>query len=79
MIKKVLYLKVLKSICGMLQQDILSYIKLRKDLDIDSSKFNPYEPYWANNITEVEPITIVLHVDDLKASHKYTKVVDNFE
>ena len=32
-----------------------------------------------NNIIEVEPLTIVLHLDDVKASHKDKNVVDKFE
>ena len=63
----------------MLQSALLSYIKLIKYLETDGFKFNPYDPYMANNIIEGDPITVVLHVYDLKAIHKYTKVVDNFE
>ena len=32
-----------------------------------------------NNKIEGEPLTIVIHVDDVKESHKSTKVVENFE
>ena len=63
----------------MLQSDILSYIKRRKYSDTYGFKFNLYYPCGAKNIVEVEPQTVVLHLDDSKASHKDTKGVDNFE
>ena len=50
--KKVLYLEVLKPIYGMLQSALLSYIKMRKYLETDGFKLNPYGPCVANNITE---------------------------
>ena len=42
-------------------------------------KFNPYDPCVSNNIIEGYPLTVVLHVDDTKASHKGNKLVENFE
>ena len=74
-----LYLGLLKAIYGMLQSALRSYIKLRKYLDTYGFKFNPYEPCVANNITEVEPLIVVFHVDDVKESHRDTNMVDNFE
>ena len=44
----------------MLQSDILSYINLIKYLETDEFQFNPYDPCVANNIIEVDPITVVL-------------------
>ena len=64
--KKVLYLEVLKSIYGMLKSYILSYIKLRKYLETDGFKFNPYEPCVDNKVIEGEPIKLVFHVDYVK-------------
>ena len=60
------------------KSDLLSYIKLRKYLETYGFKFNPYNPCGDKNIIEGEPLTIVFCVDGVKASHKYTKVVDNF-
>ena len=62
----------------MLQSYLLSYINMRKSLETDRFKFNPYDPCVANNIVEVEPLTIVFRADDVKAGHKGTKGVDNF-
>ena len=63
----------------MLQSVLLSYNNLIKDLEIDSFKFNLYDPFVVNKNIEGEPLTIVFHVDDLKTIHKDTKVLDNFE
>ena len=62
----------------MLQSALLSYIKLGKYLETDGFKLDPYEPCVANNIIEGESLTIVFHVDDVKASHNDTKVVYKF-
>ena len=62
-----------------LQSDLLSYIKLRKYLNTDGFKFNPYDQCVANKILEGGPLTIVLHGDDVKSIHKDKKLVDNFE
>ena len=40
--KKVLYIDIIKDIYGMLKSALLSYIKLRKYLETDGFKFNPY-------------------------------------
>ena len=36
---------------------------------------NPYEPCCWNNMVNGEQFTIVFHVDDIKLSHKNSKVV----
>ena len=77
--KKVLYLELFKAIYGMLQSALLSYINPRKKLDTDGFKCKPYDPCVDNKIVEVEPLTVVLHADELKESHKEKKVVENFE
>ena len=77
--KKVLYLDLFKAIYGMLQSALLSYINPRKKLDTDGFKCKPYDPCVDNKIVEVEPLTVVLHADELKESHKEKKVVENFE
>ena len=46
---------------------------------MDSFKFNPYDPCVTNNIIEGETLTILLHVNDVKLSHKDTEVVYSFE
>ena len=77
--KNVLSLRVLKYIYGILQSYLLSYIKMRKDLETDGFKFNPYDPCVANKIIKGDQLTILFHADDVKESHKVTKAVENFE
>lgn len=77
--KKVLYTEVLQAIYGMLQSALLSYNKLRENLESDGFIFNPYDPCVCNKAVEGENLTIVIHVDDLKVSHKNPRIVDQFE
>ena len=51
---------------------------MRKYLQTDGFKFNQYDPCLADKIIEGEPLAIVLHVYDVRASHKDTNVVYNF-
>ena len=74
-----LYLKVLKYIYGMLQIYLISYIFLRKYLDTDGLKFNQYDPCVVHKIIEVDPLTIVFHVYDVKEIYKGTNMVNNYE
>ena len=69
-VNKVIYLEVLKSIYNVLQSALLSYITMRKYLEIYGFKLNSYGLYVATNILEVELLTVVFHVDDIKESHK---------
>ena len=58
---------------------LLLYSKLGQYLEADGFKFNPYDSCVTNKIIAGEPLTIVFHVDDVKSSHKDTKVLDNFK
>jgi hypothetical protein len=75
--KKTLYVQVLKAIYGMLQSALLFYKKLRKDLESIGFKFNPYDACVANKMVRGSQLTVTFHVDDLKASHKDPKVIDD--
>ena len=69
---KVLYVKVLKAIYGMLQSALLFYNKLWKDLEDSGFEVNPYNPCVANKTVRGSQMTVVWHVDDMKISHKTT-------
>ncbi len=75
----VMYLEVIKAIYGMLQSALLFYKKLRKDLEDNRFKVNPYDPCVANKTVNGKQLTVTWHVDDLKVSHKDKKIVDAFE
>ena len=78
-VKKVLYIDIIKDIYSMLQSSLLSYIELWKYFETDCFKIDPYDPCVTKNIIKGEPLTVVFHVDYLKASHNEKNMVDNFE
>ena len=59
----------------MLQSFLLSCIKIGKYLETHGFKYNSYNPCVANKIIEGEPLSVVLHVDGVKSSHKGKKLV----
>ena len=77
--KKVLCIEFLKTIYGMLQSDLLSYKNMRKYLESDSFKVNPYDPCVTNKIIEGEPLTVFFFVDNVKSSHKVKEWYTNFK
>ncbi len=76
--KLVLYLNIVKALYGMLKSALLFYKKLRKDLESNDFKVNPYDPCVANKMVNNHQFTVVWHVDDLKISHHEEKQVDKF-
>ena len=74
----VLYLEILKALYGMLESSLLFYKKLVKDLKDEGFELNPYDPCVANKMIDGKQLTLTWHVDDLKASHVKTAVVDAF-
>jgi hypothetical protein len=76
---KVLYVRVLRAIYGMLEAALLWYKKFRGELEEVGFKFNPYDPCVANRDKKGTQHTLLFHVDDLKSSHKDSKVNDQFD
>jgi hypothetical protein len=52
--------------------------KLRGDLIGEGFDINPYDPCVANKTVDGAQLTVCWHVDDLKASHAQSHVVDEF-
>ena len=75
---KVLYVRMIKALYGMLQSSLLYYKKFRKDIESIGFKVNPYDPCVANRIVNGKQHTVTWHVDDLKSSHVDSKVNDQF-
>ena len=76
---KVLYMQVLRAIYGMLQSALLWwYKKIWKDLKKEDFIFNAYDPCVANHIIRGSQQRVRFHVNDLKSSHKNSKVNDEF-
>ena len=76
--KRVIYVRVLRAIYGMLEASMLWYKKLRGDLEAEGFEFNPYDGCVANKIVNGNQQTIRFHVDDLLSSHIDPKVNDEF-
>ncbi len=76
--QKVLYLHVKKAIYGMLQSALLFYQKFKADIEEYGFKLNPYDPCVANKMVNGKQLTITWHVDDLKASHVDSAVLEEF-
>ena len=65
---KIIYVKMLKALYGMLTASILYYKKFVNDLKTIGFKLNPYDPCVANQIVNGMQHTITWHVDDVKSS-----------
>ena len=76
--KKVLYVRVLKALYGMLVASLLWYTKFKKDLEGQGFEFNPYDPCVANKMVNGKQHTIRFHVDDLMCSHVDPQVNTKF-
>jgi hypothetical protein len=76
---KVLYVQVMRAIYGMLEAAILWYKKFQGELEQKGFKFNPYDPCVANRTEKGSQHTLLFHVEDLKSSHKDSKVNDQFD
>jgi hypothetical protein len=75
---KVLYVRMLKALYGMLISSILYYKKFRKDIESIGFAVNPYDICVANRTVNGKQQTVTWHVDDLKSSHIDPKVNDKF-
>jgi hypothetical protein len=73
---KVLYVKMLKAIYGMLQLSLLNYKKFWKDNESIGFEVNPYDPCVANWIIKGKQHTVSWHVNDLKSSHINSTIND---
>ena len=76
---KILYISMLKPLCGMMKVAILYYKQFIKDITKIDYAINPYESCIVNKMVNNEQHTSTSHVDDIKASHMNPKVNDEFE
>jgi hypothetical protein len=75
---KILYVRMLKALYGMLISSIMYYKKFRKDIESIGFEVNPYDICVANRKVNGKQQTVTWHVDDLKSSHIDSRVSDNF-
>jgi len=76
--KTVLYLECTNVIYGTIKAALLFYQRFRKDIEAKGFIINPYDRCVANKIINGSQMTVLWHVDDLKASHKDMEVLENF-
>jgi hypothetical protein len=77
--RKVLYIQVMRAIYGILEATILWYKKFRGELEQKGFKFNPYDLCVTNRTEKGLQRTLLFHVDNLKSSHKDSKVDNQFD
>jgi hypothetical protein len=75
---KVLYVKMLRALYGMLISSVLYYKKFRNDIESIGFEVNPYDICVANRMIDGKQHTVTWHVDDLKSSHMDPRVNDKF-
>ena len=61
---------------GTMVASLLYYRKFVKSLTDIGFEINPYDPCVANKMIDRKQMTICWHVDDLKASHVKSKIMD---
>ena len=76
--QKVLCVRMLKALCGMLVSSVLCYKKFRKDIEGVGFEVNPCDMCVANRTIDGKQHAVTWHVDDLKSSHVNPKVNDKF-
>ena len=75
---KVVYVRMLKALYGMLISSILYYKKFRKDIESVGFEVNSHDICITNQTVNGKQQTATWHVDDLKSSHIDPKVNDHF-
>ena len=76
--KEFLFGQLIKAVYGILLEAIISYNKLFKYLTDHGFVQNKYDMCTFNKRVNSEKMTVQLHVDDLKASHKDQAVLEDF-
>ena len=76
--QRVLYVKMVQALYGMLISAVLFYKKIRYDLEEVRFSVNLYDICVANQIVQGTQHTVVWHIDDIKSSHMLPEVNDQF-
>ena len=74
--KKILYVKVIRSIYGCIEAALLWYQLYKETLEKEGFILNPYEMCIANKVIDGKQCTVAWYVDDSKISHKDERVID---
>jgi hypothetical protein len=76
--ERVMYVELLKALYGTVRAARLFWEKLSGKLLEWGFTANPYDPCVMNKMIEGKQLTVAWHVDDLKASHVLSTVIDQF-
>ena len=76
--EKILYVRMLKALYGMIIASLLYYKKLRKDIESIGFEVNTYDACVSNTMVNGKQHTVACHVDDVKSNHVYPKLNDDF-
>ena len=71
----IMYAECLKDLYGTLDTALIFWVELINDLERWGFKINRYDWCIMNKYIEGDQCTIMWHVDDIKTSHRYPKVV----
>ena len=74
-----LYAKALNGIYGIMKAGILFYKRFVGDITNIGFKINSYYPFVANNIININQMTVAWYVDYIKSSHEIKKIVTRME
>ena len=73
--KKVLYLQLIKALCGCIRSALLWYELISSTLQGMGFELNPYNICITNKMIDRKQCTMVWYVDDNKVSHIYHQIV----
>ena len=73
-----LYVRLSKTLYGMLRDALLFYKSLISDLEDRGFVVNPYDPCVVNKMVAGAQMTVCWHADDLKISHRDEEMVTAF-
>ena len=76
--KKYLYGELIKAVYGNLLAAVIFYNKLTQHLKNQGFEMNKYHKCTFNKMVNGDELIVQFHVDNLKASHKDKKVLDDF-
>ena len=70
-VNTVLCTYIIKSLYGIMIEDLLFDKKIMKELKLINFKINPYDPYVSNNIVHVDQIIVSWHFDQKTFTPQY--------
>jgi hypothetical protein len=73
---KVIYVRILKALYGMIKSALLFYKKFKDNLEGIGFKVNNYDPCVANRMIKGNQQTVTWHANGVKSSHIDPKVND---